>query len=74
MIFGTFNLLDIWHVWILKKHKHSYKRIEDGKICGMSWQRHQCEDCKKIVGLDDWQIKDLPTDMLYEKVQDIIYK
>lgn len=71
MIFGTFDLRDIWHVWILKKHKHIYKRIEDGKVCEISWQMHQCIDCKKIVGLDDWQIKDLPTDMLYEKLIDI---
>jgi hypothetical protein len=74
VIFDIFNLRDIWHVWILKKHKHIYKRIEDGKAYGISWQMHQCEDCKKIVGLDDWQIRDLPTDMLYEKVQKIIYK
>jgi len=67
---------DIWNVWILKKHKHDYKRIEDGHIeitkngitNTINWQRHQCTKCKKIVGLDDWQIRDLPTSMLYENI------
>jgi len=66
----TFSILDIWYVWILKRHKHDYKRTEDGRILGLSWQRHQCTNCKKIVGLDDWQIADLPTDMLYEKIDE----
>lgn len=64
----TFNIRDIWYVWILRRHKHDYKRIEDGKICGMTWQRHQCTTCEKIAGLDDWQIISLPTEMLYEKI------
>lgn len=67
---------DIWYVWILKKHKHSYKRIEDGHIemknngtaSAFVWQRHQCEKCKKIIGLEDWQIENLPKSMLYEKL------
>jgi len=66
----TFSIKDIWYVWILKKHKHDYKRIEDGITYGLRWQRHQCMDCKKVVGLDDWQIADLPTDMLYEKIDE----
>lgn len=70
-------LRDIWHVYILGKHKHYYKRIEDGSVniqtckdglLGIKYQRHQCPLCKKIVGLDDWQIKDLPTEMLYERI------
>lgn len=64
----TFNMQDMWYVWMLRKHKHDYKRIENGKTCGIPWQRHQCMVCKKIVGLDDWQIRDLPPDMLYEKI------
>lgn len=64
----TFNISDIWYVWILRRHKHDYKRIEDGETFGIFWQRHICTDCKKVVGLDDWQIIDLPTDMLYEKI------
>lgn len=67
---------DIWNVWILRKHKHSFKRIEDGHVeiktngivSTIAWQRHQCEKCKKIVGLDDWQIAALPTSVLYEKL------
>lgn len=77
------TLSDIWHVYILGKHKHRYKRIEDGhveiEICekcekvntvtyvkiAKAIQRHWCTICKEIVGLDDWQIKDLPADMKY---------
>jgi len=70
------NLNDIWYVSILGKHKHDYKRIEDAHINiatsgtphTISFQRHQCTTCKKIVGLEDWQIKLLPTSMLYEKL------
>lgn len=29
--------------------------------------KYQCATCEKIVGLDDWQIADLPSEMLYEK-------
>ena len=73
-ILHLFN--DIWYVWILKRHKHDYKRIEDGHIeitkngvtNTINWQRHQCTICKKIVGLDDWQIDKLPEYMLYEKL------
>lgn len=74
------TLSDIWHVYILGKHKHKYERIEDGKadvrirkdeILTITYQRHQCSTCKKIVGLDDWQVKDLPTEMLYEKICEI---
>lgn len=72
-------LSDIWHVRILGKHKHQYERIEDERIeiCSRNvirtiiYQRHQCRTCKKIVGLDNWQIKDLPTEMLYEKICEI---
>ena len=69
-------LNDIWYVWIFGRHKHQYKRIDDGHveistpkngIHTINYQRHQCEICKKIVGLDDWQVADLPMDMLYEK-------
>ncbi len=71
-----FNLSDIWNVSILGKHKHRYKRIEDAHINiatkgiprTISFQRHQCATCKKIVGLEDWQIESLPTSMLYEKL------
>jgi hypothetical protein len=68
---------DIWYVRILGRHKHKYIRIDDGhvemQIYGngsyiVVYQRHQCTICKKIVGLDDWQIKDLPAEMLYEKI------
>jgi hypothetical protein len=68
---------DIWYVGILGRHKHKYLRIEDGRvemqIYGngsriVTYQRHQCSTCKKVVGLDDWQIKDLPAEMLYEKI------
>ena len=70
------TLRDIWYVRILGRHKHSYKRIENGyaeiktngKIQVVTYQRHQCTTCKKIVGLDDWQIADLPIEMLYEKI------
>lgn len=65
----TFDLSDIWYVLILRRHKHSYKRIEDGNTLDISWQRHQCAECRKIVGLDEWQIADMPPDMLYEKIQ-----
>ena len=69
-------LNDILYVWIYGRHKHEYVRIEDvrlrleiqGKIQDITYQQHQCLSCKKIVGLDDWQIRDLPNDMLYEKV------
>ncbi len=70
-------LEDIYYVKILGKHKHQYKRIEDGyseirkytgSIDTIKYQRHQCSTCKKIVGLDDWQINDMPTCMLYEKI------
>lgn len=69
-------LCDTWYVWILGKHKHLFKRIEDGHIeiktngiaHTINWQRHQCEKCQKIVGLDDWQIRKLPTNMLYESI------
>lgn len=64
-----FDIQDIWYVWILGRHKHDYKRIKDGETYVISWQRHQCTYCKKIVGLDDWQIADLHPDMLYEKIQ-----
>lgn len=64
----TFNIRDIWYVWILGRHKHDYERIEDGKTGDIFWQMHQCTTCEKTVGLDDWQIRDLPTDILYEKV------
>lgn len=74
----TMTLNDIWYVWILGKHKHRYKRITDGHVeistCEdhiVTYQRHKCEKCKKIVGLDDWQIRDLPTSMLYEKFWNI---
>jgi len=69
-------LNDIWYVWILGRHKHQYERIEDGRVeistredgeLEIKYQRHQCKTCKKIVGLDDWQVADLPMDMLYEK-------
>jgi len=68
---------DIWYVRILGRHKHKYMRIDDGhvemQIYGngsyiVVYQRHQCTICKKIVGLDDCQIKDLPAEMLYEKI------
>jgi hypothetical protein len=69
------TLRDIWQVCILGKHKHKYERIEDGRTDvrtvendAITYQRHQCSICKKIVGLDDWQIRDLPTEMLYEKI------
>lgn len=70
------TLRDIWYVRILGRHKHSYKRIENGhaeiKINGkdvqITYQMHQCTTCKKIVGLDNWQIADLPAEMLYEKI------
>lgn len=73
-------LSDIWNVWILGKHKHRYMRIEDGHVeinvgtgtlsetRTITWQMHRCAECKKTVGLDDWQIADLPADMLYEKL------
>jgi hypothetical protein len=72
-------LNDIWYVWILGRHKHKYKRINDAffKIetpkgeCVITCQQHRCTMCKKIVGLDDWQISSLPMDMLYEKIDDI---
>lgn len=76
-------LKDIWYVWILGRHKHQYKRIEDGNVeistrengeHTIKYQRHQCETCKKIVGLDDWQVADLPTDMLYEKSYEKSYE
>lgn len=71
-----FNLCDLWYVTILGKHKHEYKRIEDAHINigtrgianTISFQRHQCIKCKKIIGLDDWQIALLPNSMLYEKL------
>jgi hypothetical protein len=77
MVLSNRSLNDIWHVYILRKHKHEYVRIKDGRaemqIYGngsqvITYQRHQCLTCKKIVGLDDWQINDLPTEMLYEKL------
>lgn len=72
-------LSDIWYVWILGRHKHNYVRIRDGhvkieinrELQDIAYQRHQCEMCKKIVGLDDWQIADMPTDILYEKIPEI---
>ncbi len=73
-------LEDIYYVRILGKHKHQYKRIKDGRteirtrignIDIIKYQRHQCSTCKKIVGLDDWQINDMPTSMLYEKIYEI---
>lgn len=76
-------LNDIWYVWILGRHKHKYKRIDDGRVKItipkngkhiITYQRHQCEVCKKITGLDDWQIADLPMDMLYEKINCEIYQ
>ena len=70
-------LNDIWYVWIFGRHKHEYLRIQDAclkieireKIQEVTYQQHQCILCRKIVGLDDWQIKDLPNDMLYEKLE-----
>lgn len=64
----TFNIRDIWYVWILRRHKHDYKKVEDGKTGDVCWPRHQCTTCKRITGLSDRQIKDLPTDMLYERI------
>lgn len=69
-------LSDIWYIWILGRHKHHYIRIRDGRVKieingelkDITYQKHQCDTCKKIVGLDDWQIADLSTDMLYEKI------
>lgn len=67
-------LSDIWHIYILGKHKHQYKRTDDAHyeihtygnvVRTITYQRHQCLICRNIVGLDDWQIKDLPTDMKY---------
>ena len=71
-------LNDIWYVWISGRHKHEYVRIDDahlkiespdGNILEVTYQQHQCLACRKIVGLDDWQIEDLPNDMLYEKLK-----
>ena len=63
---------DFYYVKIKGLHKHNFKRIENGETLGISWQRHQCNGCKKIVGLDDWQIADLPPDMKYEKIDTAI--
>lgn len=65
----TFSILDIWYVWILGMHKHNYARIEDEIYLGRYQERYQCTECKGIVRLDDWQIEDLPIDMLYEKIE-----
>ncbi len=63
-------LEDLYYIRIKGLHKHHYVRAENGVTCGVLWQRHQCTDpkCKKIVGLDDWQIADLPPEMKYEKI------
>lgn len=65
----TFDVRDIWYVWILGRHKHNYVRIEDEETFGIFWQRHRCTTCEKVVGLDDWQIADSPPDISFKKIQ-----
>lgn len=62
------KLEDLYYIGIKGLHKHDYQRIRDKNSAGIIWQRHQCYNCGKIVGLDDWQIKDLPISMKYEKL------
>ena len=61
------KLEDLYFIGIKGLYKHDYKRIRDGISAGTNWKRYQCINCDKIVGLDDWQIKDLPYSMKYEE-------
>lgn len=63
---------DLYYVNMKGLHRHNYERIKDGETLGVFWQRHQCTGCKKIVGLDDWQISDLPLNIKYEKIDTTI--
>lgn len=76
-------LEDFWYVNIRKLHKHKYVQISDAvfvldKIGEnkninriVAFQRHQCTECGNIVGLDSWQIADLPPEMKYQSIDDI---
>ncbi|MCK5025882.1 MAG: hypothetical protein KAS15_04780 [Nanoarchaeota archaeon] len=61
------KLEDLYFIGIKGLHKHNYQRIEDGVSAGTKWQRYECTNCEKTVGLDDWQIKNLPYSMKYEE-------
>ena len=61
------KLEDLYFVGIKCLHKHNYQRSRDGVSAGIHWQRYRCTDCMKTVGLEDWQIKNLPYSMKYEE-------
>jgi len=61
------KIRDFWYTKIRKFHKHTFVRIHDGNMCGVPYQRYQCEECGQVLNLDDWQIADLPRGMKYSK-------
>lgn len=70
LVCSILNPVYVYYVWIKRYHKHNFKRIEDASACGFSYPQHKCQDpkCNKILGLNLWQMRDLPLSMLYVKL------
>lgn len=68
------EIRDIWHVLIMRRHKHNFLFSHISQVTG----RHDkynipiyvCDICDARLGLEAWQMRDLPWQMQYERLKE----